>query len=261
MKKTVASLFLLIFFTSCIKTADQVNRERQLSNMSHQLSDSQSLVGQLMTQIQSLQNQVETLTGKVEELEHKQSLINPEKIKENNEDIIVLKTQADTTHSQILALQEEVKAQKAFTEKVTDGLKNLSKQQAAAATKPAAAVKTPKQQLNEALQMVVDNKFVSARVILETLIEHKDLSAADHNKVFHGLGRVELYTNNPDKALVYLSKIVMKYPRSSLTPNSLYLIGKSFQKLNKPEEARQAFTKLITDYPNAADVAKAKKEL
>lgn len=261
MKKNVIYLLLLLTSTACIKTADQVNRERQITNMSSQLSDSQTLVGQLISQIQSMQSQLETLTGKVEEMEHKQSLISPEKIKENSEDIILLKTQADTTHNQIASLQEELTAQKAFAEKVTEGLKNLSKQQAAATAKSAPAAKTPKQQLTEALQMVVDNKFISAKVILEPLIDHKELNAADRNKVYHGLGRVELYTNNPDKALVYLSKIVMNYPRSSLAPNSLYLIGKSFQKLNKTEEARQAFTKVVTDYPNSADAARAKKEL
>lgn len=260
MKKNVIFLLLLLSATACIKTADQVNRERQITNMSSQLSDSQSLVGELMTQMQNMQNQLEILTGKIEELEHKQASIHPEKIKENSEDIILLKTQTDTAQNQILLLQEELKTQKDFVEKVTEGLKSLSKQQAAAA-KPAPAVKSSKQQMTEALQMVVDNKFISAKVILETLIDHKDLNAADHNKVYHGLGRVELYTNNPDKALVYLSKIVMNYPKSSLAPNSLYLIGKSFQKLNKKEEARQAFTKLVTDYPNSPDAARAKKEL
>lgn len=259
MKKTLTSFFILLSLTSCIKTADQINRERQITTMSSQLTDSQSLVGQMMNQMQSIQNQLETLTGKIEELEHKQSLVNPEKIKENSEDIIILKTQADATKNQILVMQEELKTHKAFTEKVTEGLKNLSKQPAAA--KAAPAEKTSKQKLTEALKMVTDNKFISAKVILETLIDHKDLRAADHNKVYHGLGRVELYTNNPDKALVYLSKIVMNYPRSSLAPNSLYLIGKSFQKQKKTEEARQAFTKLISDYPSSADAAKAKKEL
>src|SRR5690606_22025299 len=108
MKKTITSFFILLSLTSCIKTADQINRERQITTMSSQHTDSQSLVGQMMNQMQSIQNQLETLTGKIEELEHRQSLVNPEKIKENSEDIIILKTQADATKNQILVMQEEL---------------------------------------------------------------------------------------------------------------------------------------------------------
>lgn len=258
MKKTMTLLFVLLFLTSCIKTADQVNRERQLTTMSSQLTDSQGLVGQMLKQMQSMQDQLETLTGKVEEMENKQTLINPEKIKENGQDIVILKTKADTQINELAVLREELRNQKAFAEKVTQGLKTLNQQ---AAPAPAPASKTTKQKMHEALEMVSNNKYAAAKAILETLVEHKDLNAADHNKVFHGLGRAELYSNNADKALVYLSKIVMNYPRSSLAPNSLYLIGKSFQKLNKKDEANQAFNKLLTDYPDSSDAAKAKKEL
>lgn len=258
MKQLVGSLFILLTLTSCIKTADQVNRERQFSNMSTQLTDSQALVGKIMSQLSDLQSQIETLTGRVEEVEHKQSLVNPAKFKENSEDIIMLKTKADALQNQVESLQQELKVQKEYIEKVTEGLKSLNKQAKAA---PAPATLTTKQRMEEALDMVSKNKYAEARKILETLIEHKELNAADHNKVFHGLGRVELYTNHPDKALVYLSKIVMNYPKSSLASNSLYLIGKAFQKQNKKEEARQAFTKVVSDYPTSRDAQRAQKEL
>lgn len=257
MKQLLGSLVILLTLSSCIKTAEQVNRERQFSNMSSQLTDSQALVGKIMSQLNDMQSQIETVTGRIEEIEHKQSLVNPAKFKENSEDVIMLKTKAEALQNQIESLQQELKVQKEYIEKVTDGLKSLKQAKAA----PAPAPMNSKQKMEDALEMVSKNKYVEAKRVLETLIDHKDLSPADHNKVYHGLGRAELYTNNADKALVYLSKIVMNYPKSSLAPNSLYLIGKAFQKQNKKEEARQAFSKVVADYPTSRDAERAKKEL
>ncbi len=258
MKQLVGSLVILLALSSCIKTAEQVNRERQFTNMSSQLTDSQALVGKIMSQLNDMQSQIETVTGRIEEIEHKQSLVNPSKFKENSEDVIMLKTKAEALQNQVESLQQELKVQKEYIEKVTDGLKSLKQAKAAPA---AAAPVTSKQKMEDALEMVSKNKYVEAKRVLETLIDHKDLSPADHNKVYHGLGRAELYTNNADKALVYLSKIVMNYPKSSLAPNSLYLIGKAFQKQNKKEEARQAFSKVVADYPTSRDAKRASSEL
>ena len=259
MKQLVGSLFILLTLSSCIKTAEQINREKQFSNMSTQLNDSQALVGKIMSQLQDLQSQIDTLTGKMEEIEHKQSLVNPAKVKETADDVVMLKTKAEVLQNQVETLQQELKVQKEYIEKVTEGLKSLK--QAKAAPAPAPVASTPKQKLEDGLELVTKNKYAEAKRILESLIDHKELTAADHNKVYHGLGRAELYTNNADKALVYLSKIVMNYPKSSLAPNSLYLIGKAFQKQNKKEEARQAFAKVVADYPTSRDAEKAKKEL
>src|SRR5690606_10590452 len=130
-----------------------------------------------------------------------------------------------TDAEQLAQIQNELKEQRTFLEKVTATLSKMGKSES--------KKKSPKEELNEALGLVRDNKFSMARTELESLIGHKDLNAADQNKILHGLGRVEFYTKHYEKALVYFSKIFANYPRSSLAPSSLLFIGKSLDKLGK----------------------------
>lgn len=255
MMKIINVLFLLTLVSACIKTADQVNREKRFESMSAQMSDSQSLVANMVSQMKDIQTQLDALNGRLEELEHRQGKINPDSVKGMEETLTLLKSQQEADSAQLLAIQTELKEQRAFIEKVTESLNNLSK--ASAPSKK----KSTKEEMREALALVRSNKYAEARKQLETFIDHQDLNAADHNKVLHGLGRVEYYTRNYEKALIYFSKIFTKYPRSSLAPSSLLFIGRSLEKTGKKDEAKEAYAKVTEDYPTSSAAKEAKKEL
>jgi TolA-binding protein len=243
--------------TACIKTAEQVQRERRYDYMAEQMKDSQGLVNEVMGQLKDMRGQLDRMTGKMEEIEHRQRMIDPQQYKQLSENVNVLKTQREADAANMGQIQQELKEQRSFIEKVTTTLNNMSQAKAT----PAAKKKGPKDQLSDALELVKTNKYIEARGELESLIDHKELSPGDHNKVFHGLGRVEFYTKNYEKALVYFSKIYGKFPKSSLAPSSLQFIGKTLQKLGKNEEAKEAFVKLTEDYPNSKEAAESKKEI
>lgn len=259
MMKLVSLITLLVLSTACIKTADQVNREKRFESMSEQMKDSQGLVADLVAQMKDMQSQLDRMNGRLEELEHKQKQLDPANIKQMSETMNVMKTQQETESQQLLQIQNELKEQRAFLEKVTASLA-AAKESAPRETK-SSKKKSARSELETALDHVKANKYDEARTELQALIDHEDLTPGDHNKVLHGLGRVEYYSGNPDKALVYFSKIYTKYPKASLAPSSLLFIGRSLEKMGKKDEAKEAFAKVVEDYKGSKEANEAKKEL
>lgn len=258
MTKFFLLVFVFVFSAGCIKTADQVNRERRFERVSEQMGDTQGLVADLVTQMKDMQSQLDRMNGKIEELEHKQRQVNPENLTKMSETLNVLKSQRETDSAQLTQIQSEIKEQRAFLEKVTASLS------AAKETAPASKAekkKSARSELEGALDLIKENKYKEARKELEPLIDHDDLTPGDKNKVLHGLGKVEYYTGNHEKAMVYFSKIFTKFPRASLAPSSLLFIGRSLAKMGKKEEAKQAFQKVVEDYQGTKEANEASKEL
>lgn len=255
--KNVWALPLLLFLSvSCIKTAEQVNREKRFDSMAENLKDSQGLLAETAEQLRNLRSQIDKLNGRVEELEHKNRQLDPQSISSMNENVTLLKSQRDADAQQLTQIQAELKEQRAFLEKVTAGLAALSEKPKAASKK-----KSAKEELNEALALVKSGKHSKARSELEALVDAEGLTAGDNNKLLHGLGQVEFETKNFEKALVYFSKIYTKYPKASLAPSSLLYIAKSLKGLGKTAEAKEAFARVAEDYPDSKEAKEAKKEI
>lgn len=256
MSKMIILIMTLVMTVGCIKTAEQVQREKRYDSMAEQMKDSQGLVSDVMSHLKDMQTQIDRMNGKLEEIEHRQKKIDPAKINQTAESVSLLTGQRQADATLMQSMQQELKEQRGFIEKVTTTLNSMGQSKA-----PAAKKKNSKEQLNEALDLVKGNKYKEARAELEPLIDHQELNPGDHNKVLHGLGRVEFHTKNYEKALVYFSKIYSKYPKSTLAPNSLLFIGKTLQKMGKKDEASEAFAKLAEDYPGSKEASEAKKEI
>jgi TolA-binding protein len=171
-----------------------------------------------------------------------------------NENMNVMKTQQESQNTQLLQIQNELKEQRAFIEKVTANLSS-------ATTSNKSQKKSAKNELAHALDLIKKDAYADAKSELESLIDHPELSPGDHNKVFFGLGKVEYYTKNHEKSLVYFSKIYSKYPKSSLAASSLLFIGRNLEKMGKKEEAKEAFAKVTEDYAGSKEAKEAKKEI
>jgi TolA-binding protein len=259
MKKNLILFSILILSTACIKTAEQVQREKKFDSISEQISDSQSLVTDMMTQIKQMQVQLDKMNGRLEELEHKNQQADGSTFTKISENVGLLQSQRESDQAQLVQIQNELKEQRGFLEKVTASLGSIQTNHSE--PKTSSKKKTAREELNEAINLVKIDEFDSARPRLLNLLDHKDLSPGDKNKVLHGLGRVEFFTKNYDKALVYFSKIYTKYPKATLAPSSLLFIGRSFKRMGKTDAAKEAFTKLAEDYPGSKEVTEAKKEL
>jgi len=261
MKKTIISLALLTLSTSCIKTAEQVRREKSMETITEQVHDSQGLVADMAEQMRNLQTQLDRMNGRMEELEYRQKNAHPDAQKKMEETLSVLKSQQENESSQILQIQNELKEQRVFLEKVTTQLGSIGHTKTTPQNNNNNKKKNVKEELSEGLALVQNNQYDDARSLLQNIIDHKDLTPGDQNKIMHGLGRTEYYSKNYDKALTYFSKIYTKYPQSSLAPSSLLFIGKSLRKLGKRDEAKEALSKLVEDYPASKEALTAKKEL
>lgn len=254
--KFFALTILLLASVACIKTAEQVEREKRVESMSEQMKDSQGLLADMVSQMKDMQSQLDRLNGKVEELEHKNKQLNPENLNKMNETVTLMKTQQETDSAQLQQIQNELKEQRSFIEKVTASLASGGAKSSGGSQK-----KSAKSELAHALELVKNNSYNDARVELESLIDHPELTPGDHNKVMHGLGRVEYFTKNYEKGLVFFSKIYSKYPKASLAPSSLLFIARSLVKLGKKEEAKEAYAKVIEDYGSSKEAKEAKKEM
>ena len=253
--KYLISIFLCLFSVSCIKTAEQVQREKRIESMSEQMQDSQGLVADMVSQIKDMQTQIDKLNGRLEEMEHRNNQITPEAINKMSDSVNLLKTQQEGQTSQLLQIQNEIKEQRAFLEKVTASLSSNS------GSHQKSQKKSTKNELIHALDLVKKDDFASARSELENLIDHPDLTPGDHNKVLHALGKVEYFTKNYEKSLVYFSKIFSRYPKASVAPSSLLFIGKNLSKMEKKDEAKEAFGKVISDYAGTPEAKEAQKEM
>ncbi len=244
--------------SSCIKTAEQLKREKKFEAMSEQLSDSQNIVTDLMSQIKLVQNQLDLLNGRLEEVEFKQKQVDPSSLKSVSEDISIIKNQREADSKDLLEIKNQIKDQQIFLEKITKSLSQISTNKN---SNQNGKKKTAKDELIEALSLVKKNKYDQSKPLLLELLNSNELSAGDMNKALHALGKIEYQGKNFDQALVYFSKVYSKYPKSSLAPSSLFFIGKSLKTLGKTEEAKEAFVKLTEDYPQSRESSDAKKEL
>ena len=257
MTKVLSVLALLILSTACIKTADQVNRERRFEAMSENMKDSQGLLADVVGQMKDMQSQLDRMNGKIEELEHRQKGIDPAALQKMNENVTLLQTQQQSDSEALQKIQAELKEQRGFLEKVTASLSAMGSEKPKASAKK----KSAKAELSDALELVKNGKYKEAKSGLESLIDAEGLTPGDNNKILHGLGRVEYNTKNYEQGLVYFSKIYTKYPKSSLAPSSLLFIAKSLKKMGKKDEAKEAFTRVAEDYPGSSEAQEAKKEI
>lgn len=259
MIKAFIPLVVLILSIGCIKTAEQVEREKKVENISGQMSDTQGLVANLLTQLKSMQSQLDKMNGKIEEIEHRQGQMTPENISRLNESVNLLKTQQETDSVQLLQIQNELKEQRAFLEKVTTSLSSVKTNNESSAK--SSKKKSVKEDVAKALGLIRKKRFKEAKDQLEAFIDNEDLTPGDKNKVLHGLGIIEFFNGSPEKAMVYFSKIYTKYPKASLAPSSLLYIGRSLGKMGKKDESKQAFQKVIEDYGGTKEANEAKNEL
>ncbi len=255
--KRLALCLTILFATSCLKTTEQLNREKKFDTMSEQLSDSQNLMSDLLSQMKEMQSQLEKMNGRIEELEFKNKNVDSAALTKITEDVNLLKSQKESETTQLNEIKTQLSEQKTFLEKVTE---SLAKMGSVKTESKSNKKKSAKEELKLALDLV-GRKNSEAKDALLQIIDSPELSAGDANKALHALGKIEFESKNYDQALVYFSKIYSKYPKASLAPSSLLFIGKSLKNLGKKDEAKEAFAKLSEDYPATKESKEAKKEL
>jgi outer membrane protein assembly factor BamD len=72
------------------------------------------------------------------------------------------------------------------------------------------------------------------------------------------VARFYLDRDKPYAAIGRLEGVLKDYPGARREPEVLMLLGKTYLKMEKPDRAREVFTKLATDHPDDYRAEKAK---
>jgi TolA-binding protein len=254
MKKTLL-LICILLLTSCFKSTEDLKREKLVSQLDMQMQQSQKIMANLTVKVKDFEQSVATVGGQVESIEHKQSGSIEQKLSKINALVDELKARIQGLENKIEAQDKDIATvniklteQRGYVKKVTKTLGSLAK---SSSYKPV---------LKKALRYVNKKKWKNAKSKLEELLAEK-LTAADRNKVYHGLGVVAYNQKKYESAIVYFSKVYTKWPRSSLSPSSLLYIAKSFQAQGKKDEATQIFQEVSNIYPKSRQSRVAKDKL
>ncbi len=104
------------------------------------------------------------------------------------------------------------------------------------------------------------NKFYAKRY-LDAVQMFTDLTGQfpDHPLVsncYYWIGEAQFQLGNYQEAVEVLNR-VLQFSQSPKKDDALLMLGKSYARIKRPQEARQAFTRLIQEYPNSEYVGKA----
>lgn len=104
------------------------------------------------------------------------------------------------------------------------------------------------------------NKFYTKRYV-DAVQMFTDLTGQfpDHplaSNCYYWIGESQFQLGNYQQAVEVLNR-VLEFSQSPKKDDALLMLGKSYARIKRPEEARQAFTRLIQEYPNSEYVNKA----
>jgi TolA-binding protein len=261
MKLSLINFLLLLTLASCLKTADDIEREKLVERLNVQMQESQQLVADFSIKVKDFEERVSQVNGLIEELEHRQKNMQEENSQSVQAQISQLKNQIEElnkiisdNNKKIVALSSENAETKKFIAEITSTLKAVGQK------KNNKDTDNTRDQINKLKIMVDKAQFDKAKPELLALM-NQNISNAEKNMVKHALGRIAYQQKNYQEALVYFSKIYTNWPKSSLAPSSLYFIGKSFAFQNNKDAALESFNEFLKQYPKSSLVNDVKNEI
>lgn len=250
MKWTIL-LLLIVSFNSC-KTQEEIAQGQMVETLNLQVSESQKLTAEATVRMQQLEERMNSITGQVEESGHQQKMTVQNQIKELKDKLIVVEENNKSLNTEVASLKTSMEEQKAYLDKV---LKSLTKMSA-----PKKKASKKLSDYDKAMATYKRGKYKEAKAELQELLKQK-LSGSKRSRVLHNLGMCSFILKQDDQVLIYFSKLFTDFPKSGYNKNGLLFLGKSFQRMNKKEEAKQTFNELLTRFPKAKQSSEAKKLL
>ena len=239
----------LLCLYSC-KTAEQIRREKTqdtlLAQMEHVRGQSTQQAGQLQEQQQRLGK----LLGQWEETRHAEKQQIQRRDQETN-------ARLEALENKLVALEEQNRVQADFIKKVTHQLKQLRGR----SSRKKARKSAQGSDYQKAMDLYKQKKDKQAQELFLQVLGRKNLAAAQWAYSHHALGIMSFRKKDYQQAMVHLSKVYTKYPRSSKSPNALLHIGKSFIATGQTPEAKQSLEQLGVQYPKAKEAKAAQKLL
>jgi TolA-binding protein len=238
------------------KTREDIEREQRVNDMSVQVIEGQKLSADVTVRLQAMEERLNSLGGVMEETSHEAEQKILKRLTALEERLVVLEEGNKVTGPELAQLKADVAAQSKYIQDVLGTLKNLS------GTKSAPAAKAKEASPYEAaMELYGKGRYKDARAPLIALYEDKKITGARRARILHNLGMIDYMAKNDQESLVFFSRLFTEFPKSGYNKNGLLHLGRIFQRLNKPEEARQSYTELVNRFPDAKEAKTAKANL
>lgn len=135
------------------------------------------------------------------------------------------------------------------------------KQTARAQNKPREDVALdPQQHYERAYNYLTAAAYPEAERWFQSFLEkHKEHKLADN--AYYWLGEVYLVQGDAEKAVIEFSNGLSAFPNGNKAAANLLKMGIAFRQLDRTDHARSAWNKLLRDFPNTPEAAKAREHL
>ena len=219
------------------------------------------VMARIEVRLSQLEDALRTVTGRAEELEHAIAQFNT-RLEKLVSDVDVrlraLETspqQAGSTGAMPTAKAPPAPGQTAAGGRAPDApprpLGSLSKKELAAAPRLALPKRTPKEQYDQAISLMLNEQdFGAAEKALRSFIDAhpKDPLAGNAH---YWLGETFYVRKNYQQAAFTFADGFQKFPRGRKAPDNLFKLGMSLAQLGKKKEACTAFRRLLANFPKA----------
>jgi TolA-binding protein len=245
MNRLLFFLVLSLLLTSCFKTAEQIRREQMVDKMSKEVSQSQNLLSELTLKTKQLEDLLSKYQGKIEEIKYQQDQSISD---QENLDALSIPDKINNNISRINSLEEQMVEIKDYLAKITKSLKYIKP----STKKMKSTTKTNNSEeglFNQSLSYFKQKNYSKAKSLCENLIIRKSISAGKINRCRFNLGIIAFKNNKYENALIHFSKIYEKWPKSSMSPESLFYIGKILHKMDKKTKSIEALNQFLSQYP------------
>jgi tol-pal system protein YbgF len=112
----------------------------------------------------------------------------------------------------------------------------------------------------KAYQYLTATSYDKAEVWFKEFIKrHPDNKLADN--AYYWLGEVYLVQGMAEKAVVEFSNGLGAFPNGTKAPANLLKMGVAFTQMDREDHAKSAWSKLLRDFPNTPEAAKARTKL
>jgi tol-pal system protein YbgF len=111
---------------------------------------------------------------------------------------------------------------------------------------------SPKQQYDYAFDFLKRNDYVRGEAALREFLKRHPKDALAGNAQYW-LGETFYVRGNYQQAAVEFMAGYQTFPKNAKSPDSLFKLGLSLEKLNQNEGACTAFGRITKDYPDASD--------
>jgi len=256
-------IFLMLLLLAGCKTAEQIKREKMVTNLSMQMVEGQKINANSSARLINLEEKISELKGEVEENSHltqekfKTSFKKmTEEIRTLQENQRVLNEFMQKQEKSGLALQAQLKKNKIYLDKLLTSLAKVT-----APKKTKAKKRKKRTPYNEAMWNYRHRRYTKAKKQLQNLLASKRIKGNSRARVLHNLGMIQYMAKKYDESKVYFSRLYTEHPKAPYNPNGLLFLGKIFQNTKETEQAKQTFSVLIKSYPKAKQSKEAKKIL